>query len=118
MSKVTPVPIEEVQNWLMIEKCLRPMLAELDVVPKDIDHVLAQVKVVFENCFLGFDWSLNVMGYKDRAKWARIKGVIEATRDFYQRVILALLYEIALRELALIRAKQSDPPRSAAEAAR
>ena len=94
------------------------MLAELDVGPKDIDHVLAQVKVVFENCFLGFDWSLNAKGYKDRAKWARIKGVIEAQMDFYQRVIFGLLYEIALRELALMRAKQNDPPRSAAEVRR
>ena len=46
---------------------------------------------------------------------ARIKGVIEAQRDFYQRVIFRLLYEIAPPRTGADARQQNDPPRSAAE---
>ena len=115
MSKVTPLPVDEVQNWQMIEKGLRPMLADLDAEAGDVDYILVQLQAVFERCSLGLGWSLNIKGHKERAARTLLKGMIEAIARFYQQAILALLYEVALRELELMRAKRNDPPRSAAE---
>ena len=118
MGNISSFPVAEVRTWIEFENGWRPWLAALGLDPDGVEHVLAQVKIVYDKYGMGCSHSLVLKSEGDSA--ASIQNW-NAARDFYLPMIFGLMCEICLREMDLyhcnagasgLRTKPSDPPSS------
>lgn len=114
MRKVPPPPVVDVQNWLMVEKRLRPMLAELDFEPKDVEHAMAAAKSVYEKWNLHLDFVFNPNSRKEHF----VADVVKASKGFYRLAIAAVLFEFAVREIRVHNCSCGKPARAGVDVLR
>lgn len=100
MAEIHDFPVTETQTWsALAEQILRPRLASLNVDSETAEHVVAKVRTVYYKLGLGRGYTLPLTS--DEVRAACIEQVRTKAMDFYLPFIIALLWEIALREIVL-----------------
>lgn len=114
-------PASDVRAWWTFEKlALRPLLADRGCDPECVDHVVAQVRILYDKHAIGRAIPVTTTRGDVRA----FLQAWDLAKDIYMPMVLNLLWECALLEISLYHSsggatgkgtKANDPPQRSAD---
>lgn len=114
-------PASDVRTWWTFETlALRPLLADQGCDPECIDHVVAQVRILYDKHAIGREIPVTTNRDEVRA----FLQAFDLAKDVYVPMVINLLWECALLEVSLYHssggaagkgAKANDPPQPSAD---
>lgn len=121
MGEISTFPNTRVHTWrLLAEHVLQPRLASLGLKPEVVEHVVAKVRTVYDSYDLGGRQAIALTKINE-ASLGHIRQVWEGAADIFLPLIVALLWEVAVREVSIYqhnagaRAKTNNPLSSTAD---